>query len=236
MIAKKGINEEQIARRFNEFARLYRHKYPESAWEYIEENFWFFLFSNCAPDILMQIYAEIGIEHEDGDFYKEHIKKIKSKFDIGCHIVDIGSGIIPSFANQLAYEQIKAGRGTITIYEPMLLIEHPKHNNMRIHREELTENTSIKEFDLLTGIMPCEATEVAIEQACKYRKNFYIAMCGCTHFKTYIPGMDISPESYQEYVIDTTKKLLKKYDNGTLEIDRLDARFDIDYPILSNKR
>lgn len=209
MIIEKGKNEEQIARRFNQFKRKYQNKYPESAWEYIEENFWFYIFSTCAPDILMQIYAEIGIEHENGDFYQEHIRRIKSKFDIGCNIVDVGSGLIPSFANQLAYEQLKIKKGTVTIFEPLLLVKRPKHRNMRLHQEEFTENTNIKEFDLLTGIMPCEATEIAIEKACQERKDFYIAMCGCTHFDYYTHGMYISPETYQEYVIDKTQKWLK---------------------------
>ena len=68
------------------------------------------------------------------------------------------------------------------------------------------------------------------------QKDFYIAMCGCTHFD-YIPwGMYVTPEMYQDHVIDKTKRLLKEYDNGTLIVERLEGEKDLDYPILYNRK
>lgn len=236
MLAKKGFSEEQIAERFNIFKNKYQSRYSQDLWNYIEENFWLYVFSSCAPDVLMQVYSEIGLVHEKGDFYDEHIKRIKERFDIGCNIIDIGSGVIPSFANKLAYEQLKIGKGTITLYEPLLIDSKPKYSNMTLHREDFTLHTNIKEFNLVTGIMPCEVTETIIEQACQERKDFYIAMCGCVHVDNYMPFMSISPESYQRYIIEKTASLLRKYDNGQLEVDSLGPEFEIDYPILSNRR
>ena len=84
--------------------------------------------------------------------------------------------------------------------------------------------------------MPCEATELIIEQACRNQKDFYVAMCGCTHFD-YIPwGMYVSSEMYQDHVIRKTEQLLKEYDNGELVIERLDDNYAIDYPILYNRK
>ena len=40
----------------------------------------------------------------------------------------------------------------------------------------------LKDSDLIAGLFPCEATEPIIEEACKYDKDFYVAMCGCVHF------------------------------------------------------
>lgn len=237
MMAKKGFNEEEIAKRFLEFKRYYQSKYSEDLWNYIEENFWFYVYSNCAPDVLMQVYSEIGIQHEQGDFYDEHIKRIKERFDIGCNILDVASGEIPSFANKLAREQMKIKKGTITLYEPLLIDTKPKYPNMTLYRQDFTPTTRIKEFDLVTGILPCEATETIIEQACRNQKDFYIAMCGCVHFaEPYYFGGQFSPYYYQTYVIDKTKKLLDKYGNGELEVTRLDSSFEIDYPILTNRR
>ncbi len=236
MFAIKNKNEREIARLFKKFAKKYRHEYSTSAWEYIEENFWTYVYSNVCPDILMQIYTELGIESPNGNFYKEHIKRIQSRFDIGCNILDIASGKIPSFANCLAHEQLKIAKGTITLYEPLLIDTTPKHRNMVLHKEEFTRNTYIKDFDLITAIMPCEATELVIEQACSNQKNFYVAMCGCTHFD-YIPwGMYVSPEMYQDHVIRKTQELLHEYDNGELVIERLDDNYAIDYPILYNRK
>lgn len=237
MMAKKGFSEEQIAKRFNLFKEKYQQLYPEDLWEYIEENFWLYVFQTCAPDVLMQVYTEMGLVHENGDFYAAHISKIKERFNIGCNIIDIGSGIIPSFANKLAYEQLKINKGTITIYEPLLVDAKAKYPNMTIHKEDFTQKTDITKFDLVTGIMPCEATETIIEQACRYQKDFYIAMCGCVHLAmpSYYCSY-ISPEYYQNYIIDKTKRLIKEFNNGELEIDYLDSNFAIDYPILSNRR
>ena len=236
MIVRKNKSEEEIAKLFEVFKRQYKDRYTETAWEYIEENFWLFVFSNTAPDILMQIYHEIGIEAESGNFYKEHLRRIKNIFGIDRNIVDVASGIIPAFAQNIAYEQRKIGQGTITIYEPYLIIEKPKYHNMTLQKKEFTTETHIKEFDLVTGIMPCEATETIIEAACKNQKDFYVAMCGCTHFE-YIPwGKYVSSEAYQDYVINKTLRLLEKYDNGKLVVDKLDDNYGIDYPILYNRK
>ena len=48
---------------------------------------------------------------------------------------------------------------------------------MHLHRKEFKSDTRIKEFDIIAGIYPCNATEVAIESACKNHKDFY------THLK-----------------------------------------------------
>ncbi len=236
MLAIKGKNEEEIALLFEAFSKKYRHKYSDYSWDFIEDNFWTYVFSNACPDILMQIYTELGIESPEGNFYKEHVKRIKERFDIGCNILDIASGKIPAFANSLAYEQLRIGKGTITLYEPLLIETKSKHRNMTLHKQEFTSDIHIKEFDLLTGIMPCEATELIIEQACRNRKDFYVAMCGCTHFD-YIPwGMYVTSEMYQDHVIEKTLRWLKEYDNGELVIERLDDNYPIDYPILYNRK
>lgn len=236
MIARKGKNEEEIAVLYNEFCKKYKPLYDNDAWLYIEDNFWTYVFSPGAPDILMQIYTELGIEPEQGSYYKRHLENLKTKFDIGCNVLDVASGIIPSFANLLAHEQLRLGKGTVTLYEPLLGITNPKHRNMTLHKEKFTTETHIKEFDLLTGILPCGATESIIENACRNQKDFYIAMCGCTHFE-YIPwGMYVTPEMYQDHVIEKTNRLLEEYDNGTLVVERLEGEKDLDYPILYNRK
>ena len=236
MLALKGKNEQEITQLFKKFAMKYRHEYSETAWEYIEENFWTYVYSNTGPDILMQIYTELGIESPEGNFYKEHLKRVQERFDITGNILDIGSGRIPSFANLLAQRQLSLGKGTLTLYEPLLVDIKPKHRNMTLYKEEFTSNTHIKEFDLITGIMPCEATELIIEQACRNQKHFYIAMCGCTH-SDYVPWpMYTSPQIYQDQIIRKTSQLLKEYNNGELTIEKLADNYDIDYPILSNRK
>ena len=155
MFAIKGKNEQEIAKLFKKFAKKYRREYTDTAWEFIEENFWMYVYSNVCPDLLMQIYTELGIESPNGNFYKEHLRRVKERFDITGNVLDIGSGKIPAFANLLAHEQLRIGKGTVTLYEPLLIETKPKHKNMTLHKTEFTSEVHIKEFDLITGIMPC---------------------------------------------------------------------------------
>ena len=115
------MKKDQINKLFKNFKKKYKDKYEdEELWCYIEENFWNFIDKNSAPDVLMQIYTELGIESPDGNFYKEHLKRLKERFDIRGNVLDVASGSIPAFANLLAHEQLKLGSGTVTLYEPPL--------------------------------------------------------------------------------------------------------------------
>ncbi len=228
----------KIQSKFEVFKRQYQDKYAPEAWKYIEENFFDGLKDKEAPDILMQIYTELGIRPVGGFFYQKHLKLLKDLFPIDGHIIEVGSGRIPAFANLLANEQLKIGKGTITIYEPLLVQLTPRYPNMELHKEDFTLETDVSKSDLLVGIMACEATESILESAIKNNKDFYVAMCGCVHsplsYMSYY-GYYTSPEIYQEQVITKAERLLKDYPNGTLEVTKLeDTPFD--YPILYNKK
>ncbi len=227
----------KLKSRFQKFAEKYAHKYSKEAWEYIEDNFLKEIHNNCAPDILMQVYSELDIMPSPASFYHKHLRLIKQLFPIDGNIVEIGSGRIPAFANLLASEQKHIGKGTITIYEPLLVELEPKYPNMTIHNEDFTNNTDISNTDLVVGIMPCEATETILESAIRNQKDFYVAMCGCVHssLSNFYGFYGTSPELYQEQVIEKAKVLTKKYNNGTIEVTRL-KNTEINYPIIYNKK
>lgn len=231
-----SYNYNQIITKFAQIKRKYGSRYSEEFWNYIEENFEYYIDKNTSPCLLMQIYDQIGIKYPDGNFYEAHVNKVKANFDITRSILDIGSGHIPSFAKRLANEQRKLGKGTVTVYEPLLVQRRSTESNLHLHRKEFTETTRIKEFDLLTGILPCEATETMIEKACENQKDFYIALCGCVHANFYYPFMPITQSIYHDYLIDKAERLLNKYDNGTLVVETLGDNYDIDYPILYNRK
>ena len=63
--------------------------------------------------------------------------------------------------------------------------------------------------------------------------DFYIAMCGCDHSGNLFWT---NPTFYQDRMIELAKRLVKEYDNGSLEVTTLDSSFNIDYPILYNRR
>lgn len=228
----------QLKKRFEVFKDKYSHKYSPKAWEYIEDNFFDMIHSNETPDILMQVYSELDITPSSAMFYRKHLKLLKSKFPIDGNILEIGSGRIPAFANLIASEQNRIKKGTITIYDPLLVELTPKYHNMTLHKEYFNLDTDVSMYDLLVGIMPCEATESILESAISNKKDFYVAMCGCVHspWESMYPfGFSTSPEIYQQQVISKAKKLMKEYNMGELGVTKLRTS-PINYPILYNRQ
>ena len=230
------IKEKNAWLKLKQFMAKNGHLYSDTSKQYIYENFISFIESKMAPDILMQIYYDTGIQPHGGAFYNAHINKVKELFGLDRNILDVASGSIPAFATEVASIQRKIGKGTITLYDPLLLHTNPKYPNMTLHNEKFSDEMSIKQFDLVTGIFPCEATESIIMSACKEQKDFYVAMCGCIHFEHVPSFMRYSRYNYQGFVIELTKRLLEKHDNGELVIDYLPNDFGIDYPILYNRK
>lgn len=227
-------NLKTIKLKFNEYLEKYSLNYTCEELDYIISNFEKFIYDKVAPDILMQIYEELGVEHRIGTFYQEHFNRIKYRFGLDRNILEIGSGKMPSFANKVACYQQTIQKGTITLYEPLLIIDEPKYPNMTLHKENFTQDTIIKDYDLLVGIFPCETTRLIIEKACQNNKDFYIAMCGCVHNSMHIYPMTRS--IYRNSIINTAAKLVEENNMGELVIDKLPEDYEIDYPILHNKR
>ena len=240
----------KLQEKFSAFKTKYQQSYSPQAWQYIEENFFTSIDSDDTPDILMQIYNELGISIKNGNFYRKHLQLIKDRFPIDGNVVEVASGRIPAliktdFINRqaelikMAQEQLNIGKGTITIYEPLLIEMTPKYPNMTLNKQYFNLDTDISSADLVVGVMPCEVTETILESAIANDKDFYVAMCGCVHSpmaSMYMFGYDISPEMYQQEVISKAEMLLQKYgDNSSLEITQLEDH-PINYPILYNKR
>ena len=221
-------NEIQI--RYNALLNEYSQGMDKRALAFIRENFWGLRNSHDIPDILMQAYSETGIFNDN--IYLKHLEKIKEIFDIDCNVLEIGGGMLPAFANILAMEQLKLGKGTVTVYDPMLATNKSKHSNLKLVKEPFTLNHEVKGFDLIVGIMPCDATETLIRQACSNRKDFYLFMCGCTHF-SYMDMFryNITPESYQKYIINLANSLI----NDKISTDTFENKYGLDYPILYKK-
>ena len=149
----------------------------------------------------------------------------------GCRHCPDG-GYFPAFANLVAEEQLKIGKGTITVYDPCLVFNEPKYINMTLHKEYFTTNTDVSNHDLLVGIYPCEATEAIIESAIKNDKDFYVAMCGDAHSSD---GSRITKVTYREKVINTANNLALTNGNYEMEVTKFDDPI-YSYPIVIGKR
>lgn len=227
---------EEYKLKFKAFLEEYGPLYPKELLEFIKKEFERGINHPCSVDVLMQVYQEIGVTFDMPSFYEAHLHKIMENFDIGCNVVEVAAGRIPAFANLVAKEQLKIGKGTITLYDRALLPIKPKFANMTLKQELFTTDTDIKNADLIVSTLPCAATESIIENACRNHKNFYVVMCGCTHFDLNRYHGEITPFAYQDHVINLAELFVEQFDNGTLYVDKLEGDYDINNPILFNKK
>lgn len=229
-------NPEKELQKLKQYMEKYGHLYTKTCREYIEENYLYFLRYPTAPDVLMQIYETISAGYGQRSFYNAHFNKIQELFGLDKNVLEIAGGKMPAFANKVATYQQQTKKGSITVYDPELIITKPNFKNLRLYKEEFSTKTDIHSYDLVMGLLPCDATESIISASCRAKKDFYVAMCGCTHFEGISPFTPVSPYVYQQYVMDMAEDLLKKYDNGELVVDYLPQEYEIDYPILYNRK
>ena len=229
---KPTKSEKEIRFLYDYFLRTYGDSYPNYVLEYIEEYFFDGIGKYQIPDILHQIYHFLDIVPTMESYYHAYLNKLMSAYDINRNILEVGCGALPSFTELLSNKQIK---GTITAYDPNL-ISTTLNKNITFVKREFTYYDDVSKYDLLVGIMPCDATELIIEKAIENNKDFFVAMCGCSHGVNYgFPMYRMNPEEYRYMVIEQTKRWLKEYGNGSLSVDYLDDEFEIPYPILYKK-
>ncbi len=183
----------------DQFLDKYKKQYPEPAIQFIKNNFGKILPLNN-PDILNQIYDALGMFKEENT-YLAYLQLLEQYFDISSNILEIGGGFYPAFATHIRDRQLKTGKGTITVYDKMLITESLP--NMKLVKKDFTMNDSVKQYDLLVGILPCDATTLIIKKANDENKNFFIVLCNCTHFsRQYLMFNEPTIEKWRNYIIN----------------------------------
>lgn len=218
--------------------------YDNDVLDYILENAVSSLGQDEIPDVLMQIYNELGLYKPSRSPYMGYFNKLLSVHSIDRNILDVAGGHLPTFGNMLAHYQLEIGKGTVTVIDPALVTMQPKYANLKLIKDEYTGTYDIKDYDLLIGILPCETTEDIITNAIKNNKDFFVGMCGCVHGEAFgmlydygmFYGFGPTPEMYQDYIINMSKELLEDYSDDELGITHLAKRYSIPYPILYNKK
>ena len=173
IIKDKLVRLEKIDKVYKEFLLKYGKNYSEGALEYIKEHFYEFLSDFDAPDIILQLYSKFGILGNDNNRYQEYLNILNNNFDIKGNILEVGGGFVPAFAELLALKQLKLESGTITVYDPNLVINDSKYKNLKLVKEAVGEDLDVSNYDTIVGIMPCSATELIIRLACEKNKNFF---------------------------------------------------------------
>lgn len=231
---KRTINNQKNAL---ELLKIFFNKYPnypQDAKNYVKANFLEMIFEYTKTDVVNQIYAELEMLIDYENWYLGFCNMIGEKYGWGINILEIGSGFFPIFSKYIDLKQQSLGKGTIHAYDPNLVTENL--GNIVLHKKNFTEDISLDYFDLVVGIMPCDATELIIKKAILSKKQFFVALCGCDHAekKSTIPyGSSIEDDDWKSYIVDLARSQEK--DGFEIKIEKAKEFYYAHYIISSKK-
>ena len=182
-------------------------------------------------DVIRELFDEVGLLPDKENIYEAFIGEIDNQFNIkNNHIVEVGGGRFPRLAKRIS---LKQDLGTITVYDPRLDREEKSTDKMILKRENFTKDKSLKEFDLIVGLMPCQGINPLLDAAISNNKDFMVWFCeGGPHGDYY----DYFEDDYEWF--DSTMSHLehqvKKNNMGKVKMKTL-SRFS-EYPIVYNER
>ena len=171
--------ELKILQDFQAFLKKYGKYYKEipGAYEYIKEQFFVDLDYGKPSDIIRSIIEELGLNRFlQNDYYQSFINHMKNDAGIDKKLLEVGCGILPSLANKISKEQ---NIGSVTAMDQKVIDSY--EGNIKTIKEKFTENTDVRNYDLIYGFYPCQATPLMIQSSFKNDKDLFLEMCGCVH-------------------------------------------------------
>ena len=218
----------EVLTNYEDFLLKYRDKYPTEAIEYIKQMFLGRAFrEDIEIDIMSQVYAATGVFKYVDNAYDRHIKAMQRDYDLNRNLIEVGAGFYPAVAEKIAGIQ---EAGSVTAYDPELIVEEMAQ--VILKKSKFDAKTDIKGADMLYAIMPCEATLDAIEGANENDIDLYLALCGCTHFKSWsILWGPATWGRWFDYVVSEVERTLPK--GRKYEIDESD---EFQYPTIKTYR
>lgn len=133
---------------------------------------------NEIPVSLKQILSKFGVLKNGCDEYLEMFKLLEEYSFLEGNCCEVGAGIYPRLA-ELVWPQLKLRNGSLTIYEPNILLT--PFDQVTIVKDKFTGDTNIDSIDTLFALYPCQASIAIAEKAFQEDKNLMLAFCGCNH-------------------------------------------------------
>lgn len=203
-----------------------KDNYTDDMYDFLVNNYKYYMGNpKNSFDILRQIYSKYEVVDKSEDIYFGLRNKISELYTLNNDIVEIASGPYPRLAEIIDEKQRKSKKGTINVYEPLLVTK--RLGNIKLHKEEFNLNTKIKEGSLLIASAPCKVTLDIIRKANEENLEFFIALCGCCH-EDFINYKD-----WINYVFDFANNGIKN--ESKIYKDSLDDIYNYPYPIIYKK-
>lgn len=127
------------------------------------------------PDLMRELYDEVGILPARQNIYLGFIKLLDDTFSLdGKTIIEIGGGILPRLGERLAaISEVKK----VIVYDPRLSVHKEDTDNLKLVRKNVSQYDEIEDADLIVGLMPCKGAETIVRQATSKNIDFMIALC-----------------------------------------------------------
>ena len=135
-------------------------------------------------------------------------------------ILDVGAGRMCHLSKRLSRSNF-----IMTAMDPNIRLTEEECNksNIQTVKKEFycdefapkdLQGTDIKDYDLLIGLEPCDATEHIIRQSLKYDKPFEVLLCAAPH-KKLTGEMPKDYETWYKYLKNISHEIaINKLDNG----------------------
>ena len=175
---------------------------------------------------------KIMLYYDEENIYLGFSKMIGERYGWDTKILEVGGGYYPIFSKYIDDAQTKNGLGKITVFDPVLVTN--KLGTVNLQKKEFSHDIDVSDFDLLVGICPCEATTEIIKSAVVNKKEFFIAMCGCTHFPMYDMPWFYNPSYLYPMWVEEVVALAKEQEDDGFEVIQ-ETVDNFPYPIISSK-
>ena len=127
------------------------------------------------PDLMREIYDELGLLTEEQDIYTGFMSLLGDAFPYRERkILEVGGGIFPRLGKRISKEQTT---GSITVYDPRLCVREQDTPKMKLIRKKFHQNDSIGDHNLMIAFMACEGAEQLLDAACKNKCDFMVGFC-----------------------------------------------------------
>lgn len=194
------------------------------------------LLNNPSEELYLETLDILGALRDDENPYLQFYKYLKDTSDLSQDILEISGGHFARLGQRIASYQMRIASGSITVYDPELLLTNGAEERLVLMPEKLLRSTDISDKDLVIGLKPCDPTEEVIKTSCENQKDFIIALCACDHSPSATFDGHVDLYSYREDLRDITKRMLKHYDNGELVETVLEGNYREEIPIWRNQK
>lgn len=137
------------------------------------------------PSIFASIMLHCGVLPDKFNYYAKIFENMKMHYKdlYNKSILDIGCGQYPAFVEMIAKEmRDKKSKALIDGVDPRLIIKTlEEFENTKLSNTAFTTRTNVDNYDILMGVLPCEATEAIITKACNEEKEMLLVPCTCLH-------------------------------------------------------